>query len=318
MSKPIHDYLDLDVVNNNLNSNTNAPQLRFEENRNTPFLDGDCSEYFCSIVRFSIQTGNSLPIFIPRVITGQGDINLTVYGVMMNMTVTHRDGVAEVIAAPAVPASPGVLATPAVVGVTGVPATTTFYGGVVTQLIYTSPDLVADVPAKPYTAQDMSGTYYYHYNIKDIVAMFNRGLADQWYGIGVSISSMTDPDLKAVIQAGRAPYFEYDYDKCRLVLNIDQAFCSGTCVNGTYAGSLFFNTRFYELLSGLPCIRQSRTGNNNYQFSPDTTNTKVVKDSLGVSHTMYQTMQEASSLAMWNPIASVVFCTGMLPILWIR
>ena len=30
---------------------------------------------------------------------------------------------------------------------------------------------------------------------------------------------------------------------------------------------------------------------------------------------MYQTVQEVSSLAMWNPIASVVFCTGMLPII---
>ena len=37
MAKPIHTYLDLDVVNNNLNSNAVAPQLRFEENRNTPF-----------------------------------------------------------------------------------------------------------------------------------------------------------------------------------------------------------------------------------------------------------------------------------------
>ena len=46
MSKPIHTYLDLDVVNNNLNSNAVAPQLRFEENRNTPFLEGDSSEYF--------------------------------------------------------------------------------------------------------------------------------------------------------------------------------------------------------------------------------------------------------------------------------
>ena len=30
---------------------------------------------------------------------------------------------------------------------------------------------------------------------------------------------------------------------------------------------------------------------------------------------MYQTTQEVSSLAMWNPIASVVSCTGMLPII---
>ena len=315
MNKPIHTYLDLDVVNNNMTSNTNAPHLRFEENRNTPFLEGDSSEYFCSIVRFSIQTGNSLPIFIPRVLTGQGDINLTVYGVTMSVTVTHKDGVTAVLAAPAVPASPGVLATPAVVGVTGVPATTTFYDGGVIQLIYTSPDSVADVPAKPYSEQDLAGTYYYHYNIKDIVAMFNRGLADAWYGIGISISSLRDPDLKKVIQGARAPYFEYDYDKCRLVLSIDQVFCSGTCVNGTYAGSLYFNTRFYELLSGMPCIRRSRTGDLNYQFTPDTTSTIIAKDKTGIPHTLYQTSQEVSSLAMWNPIASVVFCTGMLPII---
>ena len=65
MSKPIHTYLDLDVVNNNLKSNAIAPQLRFEDNRNTPFLEADSSEYFCSIVGCYIQTGNSLPIFIP-------------------------------------------------------------------------------------------------------------------------------------------------------------------------------------------------------------------------------------------------------------
>ena len=105
MSKPIHTYLDLDVVNNNLNSSTNAPQLRFEENRNTPFLEGDSSEYFCSIVRFSIQTGNSLPIFIPRVETGQTDINKTVYKATLSVAVTHLDAIAKTDTTPAVPAT---------------------------------------------------------------------------------------------------------------------------------------------------------------------------------------------------------------------
>ena len=129
MSKPIHTYLDLDVVNNNLNSSTNAPQLRFEENRNTPFLEGGSSEYFCSIVRFSIQTGNSLPIFIPRVETGTGqtDINKTVYGVALSVDVTHNDGKAKIDAIPAVPASPGVPATTAVPETPAVPATTATY-----------------------------------------------------------------------------------------------------------------------------------------------------------------------------------------------
>ena len=88
MSKPIHTYLDLHVLNNNLTSTTVAPQLRFEEIRNTPFLDGDSSEYFCSIVRFSIQTGNSLPIFIPRIETGQSDIDKTVYKVTLTWKIT--------------------------------------------------------------------------------------------------------------------------------------------------------------------------------------------------------------------------------------
>ena len=37
MSKPIHTYLDLDVVNNILTGDVVAPALRFEETRNTPF-----------------------------------------------------------------------------------------------------------------------------------------------------------------------------------------------------------------------------------------------------------------------------------------
>ena len=51
--------------------------------------------------------------------------------------------------------------------------------------------------------------------------MFNKGLANAWFPVGTGVSRTTDPDLKAVIQNGYAPYFEYDYDKCRLVLNVD-------------------------------------------------------------------------------------------------
>ena len=58
LQDPHHVYLDLDVINNDYTANGTRPYLRFEEIRNTPFLDGDSAEYFCSIVRFTIQTGN--------------------------------------------------------------------------------------------------------------------------------------------------------------------------------------------------------------------------------------------------------------------
>jgi hypothetical protein len=51
--------------------------------RNAPFLPGDSAEYFVSIIRFSVQTGNEIPVFIPRIETGsdQMDINKTIYKV---------------------------------------------------------------------------------------------------------------------------------------------------------------------------------------------------------------------------------------------
>ena len=148
MSKPIHTYLDLDVLNNNLTSTTVAPQLRFEESRNTPFVDGDSSEYFCSIVRFSIQTGNSLPIFIPRIETGQSDIDKTVYKVTLTWKITD----------------------------------TLSYNYTASVLHITSDD-TATKPHDPTDSQDMSGTYYYHYNVQTIVKMLNTALASAWNGL---------------------------------------------------------------------------------------------------------------------------------------
>ena len=52
LQDPHHVYLDLDIINNDYTTNGARPHLRFEEIRNTPFLDGDSAEYFCSIVRF--------------------------------------------------------------------------------------------------------------------------------------------------------------------------------------------------------------------------------------------------------------------------
>ena len=75
--RPAHVYMDLDVVNDDYSAGS-PPQLRFEEARSSPFLEGDSSDYFCSAVRFSIQTGNSLQVFTPRMDTGQSNPKKTV------------------------------------------------------------------------------------------------------------------------------------------------------------------------------------------------------------------------------------------------
>ena len=83
LTQPHHVYVDLDVLNNDFSSGAQPHRLEFEETRNTPFLDGDSSNYFCSIVRFNIQAGSSLPVFIPRIDNPAVDPNETIYKVTL-------------------------------------------------------------------------------------------------------------------------------------------------------------------------------------------------------------------------------------------
>ena len=82
MSDPTHVYLNLDVVNN---STTTSQPLVFNETRNMPILTNS-ENYFCSVVRFTLQTSNSLPVVIPDILTGQSDVNRTVYAIAMPLT----------------------------------------------------------------------------------------------------------------------------------------------------------------------------------------------------------------------------------------
>ena len=78
----------MDVINNDLTSDISAPALRFEETRTPPYIDGDSADYLCSIIRSSIQTGSSLPVFIPRIELGQEDVKRTVYAITLEIAGT--------------------------------------------------------------------------------------------------------------------------------------------------------------------------------------------------------------------------------------
>ncbi|MFM7984302.1 MAG: hypothetical protein ACKPKO_33760, partial [Candidatus Fonsibacter sp.] len=95
---------------------------------NTPFLDGDSSDYFCSIVRFTVQTANSLPLFIPVVEQGQNTRNKTIYRVSLKYA--YRGDTI----------------------ITTVP------------IQYYPEDSTAPLPEPPINKQDLTSNYYYVYN----------------------------------------------------------------------------------------------------------------------------------------------------------
>ena len=89
---PSHVDVDLDVINNGLTSDITVPSLRFRETRTSPYTEGDSADYVCSIIRFSVQTGSSLPVFIPRIELGQPDVNKTVYAITLKIQGTFGRG----------------------------------------------------------------------------------------------------------------------------------------------------------------------------------------------------------------------------------
>ena len=71
MSQPAHIYYDLDVVNSIQPSLTTSQssqpnRLTFTEVRSSPILDNP-SDYYLSIVRFSLDTAGSMPLFVPQI-----------------------------------------------------------------------------------------------------------------------------------------------------------------------------------------------------------------------------------------------------------
>jgi hypothetical protein len=272
MNDPYHIYMDLDVINNDFSSAT-KPQLRFEETRNTPFLPGDSADYFCSIIRFNIQTGNSLPVFIPRIQTGQPDVNKTIYTVTFKYA-NHK---------------------------------------ITVPIMYEPEDQTAPLPAPPTVKQDISSAYYFVYNYQHFINLVNTALKNAWSTLPSSLSTIWDSAFDKAV----APFFDYDVGTNRVILSADERL--GKPVSGTMFLELQFNERLYELFAGLPSRLAIDNSLPYYRISIiDRTYNKVAQKVIvnNVTETIYmlQVYQEMSSIALWNPVSSIVFASSLLPI----
>ena len=114
--------------------------------RTIPFWRAIALSTFCSIVRFTIQTGKTLPVFIPRILVGQADVNLTIYVVSLS----YKFG------------------------------NTTYTAS--TRVICTPDKKTTPTPIPPLLEQDISSTYYYVYNYGTFIAMVNTAFSNRFHG----------------------------------------------------------------------------------------------------------------------------------------
>lgn len=93
-------YYNASIVNNNIaNGNANGfngvgnyedTQVTFNDQRQLPILQ-NASEYNMSVIRFDLAGATkSLPLFVPRIVPGQSDVNLTIYNVSVSLAVSEE------------------------------------------------------------------------------------------------------------------------------------------------------------------------------------------------------------------------------------
>ena len=274
MGDPTHVYLNLDVVNN---STTTSNPLIFNETRNMPFLSSS-DNYFCSVVRFTLQTSNSLPVFIPDIRLGQDDVNQTVYAITLALTRTS-DGLTKIRSK---------------------------------YVSYQPLDTTQPSPTSPTTQLGNSLPYYFIYNVNDWVDMLNKTLQILTTQLRDDFTAPTPapPFLP--------PFVSYDISSGLFTINkdnnVDFVGSGGTYSLNIYFNARLYNILpFSSQQLTTPADPAFNTVYKLNIFNKSHANITSLYGNETTNH--YVSLQtEFSPLPMMNPIRSIFFKSLTLPI----
>lgn len=239
MTQPTQIYYDLDVVNTVQPSQTTAQaaqpnRLTFTEIRSSPILDNP-SDYFLSIVRFSLDTAGSMPLFIPQI-----ELNNSAGGTPWNNTVYYITVEYNPPAAP----QDRLISKSRVIWVPQ-------------SAIYPAPGVV------PATIQANTEPYYWCNNIQAFVCMMNEALEVAFLDIIAQAAAAVPPIvLPTTWVAGKQPYFLWDAPSAKLTYVAPALIFEQECLgNGTASGFVYFNNPLFTLFSSMQSF-------HNYTYNP--------------------------------------------------
>lgn len=316
-STPTQIYYDLDVVNtfNPAVNETFTPQsnrLTFTEVRSSPILDNP-SDYFLSIVRFSLDTAGSMPIMIPQIdleqtLASPDFPNETIYYVSMK----YDDGVN-----PVVYQKKRLIFVPQSFTQTGLGGT-------------------PQPPTFPLSLISATGNYYWLNSFQYFISMINKALSDCYDLIFTIINDPLGPykaTLPADITAGNKPYMLWNNDDNKGTLcfpNITPfSWKQEPLSTGNAKLFLYFDNQLQILFSSFESILVSNfldptvVGINadkaNYliqNFSKYNSNFEAGGAGTGLPpYDILRMEQPYGTGATMSPIQSLVFNTSLIPIL---
>jgi hypothetical protein len=300
--EPYHIYYDLTILNNDTTGTQRPPFLQFTEIRNSPYLMNP-SDYFCSVVRFSLETP-SLPVIIPQVQVGQNDPNLLVYSITLAHPTLEPNGIQKYLSF--VPQSSVVL---------------------------------FPTPTTPITASALVNEYYYTFTYKPFIDMVNTALRSAWNdfitahpiaGYTVANFPYLYWDEDANIATWVVPQELYETPTPNNPTPALNAALAAAPIQ------IFMNAPLFNLFSSFTAFQNgfgnaggttptpTTFGRNWMMYFPNTvsTNPYLANTSTGAMSVLPQyagknclrVSQEYPTTPLWNPVQSIVFTTSLLPI----
>jgi len=267
LTEPQFVYYDLSAVNNDTSGDNLPIPLRFQESRNQPFLSNP-NDYYMSIIRFQITTGDSLPVFVPQVTLGQSDPDLLIYSI----TLQYKNYVYQ------------------------------------EYVRYIPDDLTQPEPAPPLDFQDITSSYYYVSSYQLWIEMVNNTFTSCFNNLNTLVTAGGD-----TLPTTYAPFMEFDPSQLVAILDTDVLGYERSLTNPI---KIYMNSPMYNLFSTFPSIVQSYTNTLNGKnylltvFNNNGTNILSLPN-----YNAIQSYQEGSTVAMLNPIQSIVWTTALLPVI---
>jgi hypothetical protein len=299
-------YYNLDIINGKATDEGEGanPLARFSETRDTAIIK-DTSQYYFSIVRFSLDgSDKTLPIFIPRIVTGatQNNINLTEYTIGFELTLTNGGN------------------------------TQTFR---TTQpIIWIPQDLAATAPRPPVAVQSFESNYYYCYSLDHWLNLVNNACIAAFTDLQAQVTA--SPLAPYAIQSA-APFFKYDRSTKLFSIYCDTFGFGGIARRS--AGQdpsedfhIYFNSNLYGLFSFFPhnylggdlaarnipaenewayeILVRDEFGSNIYRPTDPAVTAITNTPSYWVVN-----QESISTSTLWSPIGSIVFVSSLIPVL---
>ena len=290
MTQPTHTYVDLEFINNTENSNEAVP-IDFKQTKSSNIIDGNCEDYFASIVRFSLDS--NLPLIIPEVYT-QKDGLLPTHGIINTL---YFVGLGE---------------------------GSTYDNSVdFTRSVVFHPEMSNSIQAVPeFLPKSLEDTYanpYYHiHSAQGFLNMVNATLRLCFNALVSHSSTPADYNLATAPQF----IFNSSINKIELLYTDEYIYSQ---FNPKLNVFIKMSGSLYHLLNNFPAILVNNTyqGNssvinyvldiqpllsrNSYLYSKPTGITKT-------SVNMNVLTEQSSSIVSWSPISRIQFTSTTIPV----